>query len=107
MVPAVLAAPAHDVPDNVLDVGGVNVDPPTLVTFGVQLLITGDDNFNASVCTKFRVHGTTTWHDAQALFRVHPLSHPTRSRAEARTGSTRSPRRSKAASPCNSRSAPA
>jgi len=36
--------------DDVLHVGTVNVDPPTLVTLGVQLLVTGDDDHDALHC---------------------------------------------------------
>lgn len=58
--------------DNVLHVGTASVDPPTLVALGVQLLVTGDDNFNATVALRYRKTGTTAWRDALPLFRVHP-----------------------------------
>ena len=50
----------------------MNVDPPTLVTLGVQLLVTGDDDHDASVAVRYRPVGESTWHDALPLFRVRP-----------------------------------
>src|SRR5947208_2618301 len=41
-----LTAPAHA--DDVLHPGAVNVDRPTLVTLGLQLLISGDDDHDAA-----------------------------------------------------------
>jgi hypothetical protein len=62
--------------DNVLHPGVPVLDRPTLITIGIQLPITGDDNFNAQVTVKYRKLGTTTWTDALPLFRVHPESTP-------------------------------
>ena len=58
--------------DNVLHPGSPTLDRPTLVALGIQLPITGDDNFNASVAVRYRISGTGTWHQALPLFRVHP-----------------------------------
>jgi Chondroitinase B len=65
-----LAASAHA--DDVLHVGTASLDPPTVVALGAQLMITGDDNFNAQVTVRYRPAGTTAWRDALPLFRVHP-----------------------------------
>ncbi|MDB4957964.1 MAG: hypothetical protein JWO36_5533 [Myxococcales bacterium] len=65
--------------DNTLHVGAPVMDPPTLVALGVQLPITGDDNFTATVAMRYRKMGTTDWHDALPLVHVH---------AEAVTGLT-------------------
>jgi Chondroitinase B len=58
--------------DNILHPGAPVFDRPTLTTLGVQLPITGDDNFNASVTVRYRKTGTATWRQGLPLFRVHP-----------------------------------
>lgn len=58
--------------DDVLHLGAATVDRPTLVTLGVQLPISGDDDHDAQVTARYRVHGSPTWRDALPLFRVHP-----------------------------------
>src|ERR1700687_5324739 len=58
--------------DNIVHPGSPVFDQPTLTTLGVQLPITGDDNFNASVTVRYRKTGTGTWRQALPLFRVHP-----------------------------------
>jgi MYXO-CTERM domain-containing protein len=58
--------------DDVLHVGTAQLDRPTLVALGVQLLITGDDNHNASVAVRYRSTGTTAWRQGLPLFRVRP-----------------------------------
>jgi MYXO-CTERM domain-containing protein len=60
--------------DDVLHVGTPSLDRPTLVAHGVQLLISGDDDHDASVAVKYRVKGTAAWHDGPPLFRVRPES---------------------------------
>jgi hypothetical protein len=60
--------------DDVLHPGAVNVDRPTVITLGVQWLISGDDNHNARVGVRYRPTGTSTWQTAMDLFRVHPES---------------------------------
>jgi hypothetical protein len=57
--------------DDVLHPGAVNLDRPTLVTLGVQLLVTGDDNHDATVGVRYRPVGGN-WHVGRDLFRVHP-----------------------------------
>ena len=57
--------------DDVLHPGAPELDPPTITALGVGLPITGDDNFTAQVAVLYRVTGTTTWHDALPLARVH------------------------------------
>jgi len=58
--------------DNIVHPGSPVFDRPTLTTLGVQLPITGDDNFNASVTVRYRKTGTSAWRQALPLFRVHP-----------------------------------
>jgi hypothetical protein len=58
--------------DNVLHPGTPTLDRPTLTALGVQLLVSGDDNFNATVALQYRVAGTQTWQTGLPLFRVHP-----------------------------------
>ncbi|MCU1262356.1 MAG: hypothetical protein JWO80_5241 [Bryobacterales bacterium] len=58
--------------DNLLRPGVPTLDRPTLTALGVQLPLTGDDNFNSSVSVQFRISGTSTWQTALPLFRVHP-----------------------------------
>ena len=70
----VLLAAAAVRADDVLHPGMVGVDRPTVVTLGVQLLVTGDDNHNARVAVRYRPLGTETWRSAMDLFRVHPES---------------------------------
>jgi hypothetical protein len=74
-VVALLAvAPRAHAVDDVLHPGAVNVDRPTIITLGVQLLITGDDNHDARVAVRYRPTGDPTWRDAMDLFRVRPES---------------------------------
>jgi hypothetical protein len=58
--------------DDVLHAGAVSLDRPTLLTLGVQLLVTGDDDHDAQVAVRYRPVGDPTWRDAMPLFRVHP-----------------------------------
>ncbi|HVW24399.1 MAG TPA: hypothetical protein VHC69_03475 [Polyangiaceae bacterium] len=60
--------------DDVLHVGTASLDRPTLVALGVQLLITGDDDYDARVTVRYRVHGSSTWRNGPPLFRVRPDS---------------------------------
>jgi Chondroitinase B len=52
--------------------GAPALDPPTVTALGVQLLVTGDDNHDATVTLRYRPSGAMTWRDALPLFRVHP-----------------------------------
>src|SRR5437764_12439775 len=67
-----LTAPAHA--DDVLHPGAVVVDRPTLVTLGVQLLVSGDDDHDARVEVRYRPVGDPMWKAGMDLFRVHPES---------------------------------
>lgn len=58
--------------DDVLHLGMAVVDRPTLITLGVQLPVTGDDNHNATVGVRYRVSGAPDWKTALPLFRVRP-----------------------------------
>src|SRR5260370_7396585 len=58
--------------DNTVHPGSPVFDRPTLTTLGVQLPITGDDNFNAAVTVRYRKTGASNWRQALPLFRVHP-----------------------------------
>ena len=69
---------AYPCPDDVLHPGLLRLDRPTLMALGVQLLITGDDNHNATVTVRYRPGGAATWRDALPLFRVRPESVPDR-----------------------------
>jgi hypothetical protein len=60
--------------DDTLHVGAVNVDRPTLMTLGVQLLITGDDDHDAQVGVRYRQLSTVAWRTAMNLFRVRAES---------------------------------
>jgi hypothetical protein len=57
---------------NDLVVSEAKLDPPTVVSLGVQLLVSGDDDFDATVDVRYRKTGTTAWKSGPALFRVHP-----------------------------------
>jgi hypothetical protein len=65
---ASIAALAADV----LIPGTVQGDRPTITTLGVQWLVTGDDDHDASVTVRFSVAGSGVWADALPLRRVHP-----------------------------------
>jgi hypothetical protein len=58
--------------DDVLHPGAVVIDAPTVVTLGVQLLLSGDDDHDARVAVRYREVGTVPWSAAMDLFRVHP-----------------------------------
>src|SRR5438874_1243548 len=57
---------------DLLDICEAKLDRPTVVSLGVQLLISGDDNFDATVAVRYRKQGTTDWHTGPFLMRVHP-----------------------------------
>src|SRR5262249_28085737 len=68
---AITALAGHARADDVLHPRVPALDPPTITALGVQLPITGDDNFNASVAVRYRRAGTTAWRDALPLTHVH------------------------------------
>ena len=67
-------ASAFPCPDPALQVGMALLDRPTLMALGVQLLIGGDEDRDATVAVRYRVAGTPAWNDALPLFRVRPES---------------------------------
>lgn len=52
--------------------GTATIDQPTYTTLGVQLPVTGDTNYNATVALRYRVSGSGSWSSALPLFRVRP-----------------------------------
>lgn len=67
---ALVAAPAWA--GNLLSVSAPTLGRPTLTSLGVQMLITGDDNFNATVKVRYKKASATKWKTGMPLFRVHP-----------------------------------
>src|SRR5258705_1166065 len=57
---------------NVLTVQDPTLDPPTVVSLGVQMLISNDDDFDATVTLRYRKGGATAWRTGLPLYRVHP-----------------------------------
>jgi len=56
---------------DLLTLGEAKLDRPTVVSLGVQLLISGDDDFDATVDVRYRKQGTTSWKNGPPLVRVH------------------------------------
>ena len=69
---AVLAVAAPARAGNVLSVSDPTLDRPTLTSLGVQVLISGDDNFDATVAVRYKKSSDSTWKTGMPLFRVHP-----------------------------------
>ncbi len=69
---AALLLPSTALAGDVLTVLEVKVDPPTLHTLGVQVLISDDDDRDASVAVRVRRQGDADWREALPLLRVHP-----------------------------------
>jgi len=57
---------------NALAISDVKVDRATHHTIGIQVLIAGDANHNATIATRVRIAGVSTFRDATPLFRVLP-----------------------------------
>src|SRR5438477_10807109 len=57
---------------NVLTVQNPTLDPPTVVSLGVQLPITDDDDFDSTVTLRYRKTGAIAWRTGLPLYRVHP-----------------------------------
>jgi len=72
-IAAALHAGSAGAADNLVP-GSAALDPPTVVTLGVQLLVSGDDNHDAKVTVRYRPSGTSTWKDGLPLYRVRPES---------------------------------
>jgi uncharacterized membrane protein YgcG len=67
---ASLARPASA--GDVLNILEVKVDPPTLHTAGVQVLISDDDNRNATISVRYREVGAASYIEGPPLLRVWP-----------------------------------
>lgn len=74
-------------PDKVLHPAEARLDRPTLIALGVQWLVSGDENHDASVSVRYRKVGTSTWNDALPLMRVRPEAVKDRVVAEQFAGS--------------------
>ena len=61
-------------PDPVLHLGTLRLDRPTLLSLGVQLLISGDDDRDATASLRYRKVGDSEWREALPLLRVRPES---------------------------------
>jgi hypothetical protein len=55
-----------------LDVREIRWDRPTPTTLGLQVLIGGDDDYDASISVRYRAAGSTAWLPALPLHRVRP-----------------------------------
>jgi len=71
LVPLVAVIPGAQAQAN-LELVEIRVDPPTLHTLGVQVLIQGDDDHDATVSVRIRPTGSDEWRDGPPLFRVRP-----------------------------------
>ncbi|HEU4620551.1 MAG TPA: hypothetical protein VFV10_21140 [Gammaproteobacteria bacterium] len=66
---ALLAAQGARAEDRVT-AGDASVEPPTLVSLGVDWLIDGDDDRDARVDVEYRKAGETEWHEGLPLLRL-------------------------------------
>jgi MYXO-CTERM domain-containing protein len=57
---------------NDLAVVATKIDPPTLITLGVQVQVSGDDNRDAHIDVRYRRKGASAWRDGLPLFHVRP-----------------------------------
>jgi MYXO-CTERM domain-containing protein len=71
LLPALLLLSSPARAADAIVVGEAKLDRPTVTALGVQLLITGDDDFDAKVDVRYRKIGGA-WANAAPLFRVHP-----------------------------------
>lgn len=69
LVGVLYAAPSAADP---IEVGELRLDRPTLHSIGLQLLIAGDDDGDASASVRYRESGASEWREGPALFRVLP-----------------------------------
>jgi hypothetical protein len=60
--------------DDVLHVGTSALDRPTVITAGIRLMISGDDDHDARVGVRYQLRGSGNWRDGAPLFRVRPES---------------------------------
>jgi MYXO-CTERM domain-containing protein len=70
--PIVLLLPRSAGAANDLTILEVKLDPPTHHALGVQMLISGDDDRDATVSVRYRKQGDSEWRNGPPLFRVHP-----------------------------------
>lgn len=59
---------------NNLTVIKTNLDLPTVISLGVQVLISDDDNRNATIALRYRKSGTETWYEGLPLMRVNEVA---------------------------------
>jgi hypothetical protein len=72
-----LALAAGETPSaNAAKAGELTLDPPTLHCLGVQWLVTGDANANATATIAYRKAGSQNWLNALPLLRVTPDALP-------------------------------
>ena len=69
---ALALTPSLAFAQNTLAIDSVVPDPSTVITLGVQVLIHGDANHDASISVRYRPMGQTAFHDAMPLYRVRP-----------------------------------
>jgi hypothetical protein len=67
---AVLLWTAAAVAEDRVTAGAASVEPPTLVSLGVDWAIEGDDNRNAVVAVEYRQAGTADWRTGLPLLRL-------------------------------------
>ena len=56
--------------DDRVTAGAASVEPPTLISLGVDWPIEGDDNRNASVAVEYQAVGEASWRQALPLLRL-------------------------------------
>ena len=56
--------------DDRVTAGAASVEPPTLISLGLDFSIEGDDNRNAAVTLEYRQAGATEWHVGLPLMRL-------------------------------------
>jgi hypothetical protein len=72
MALAMAAFPSAAHAADALTLGELRLDRPTPHTLGVQLLVSDDDDRDASVTVRVREVGSDVWRDAHPLLRVWP-----------------------------------
>src|SRR5688572_25626905 len=72
VIAIVLVVAARADAQNALTISDVRTDRETLHTIGVQVLISGDANRNATIEVRYRPMGMTEYRTAPPLFRVLP-----------------------------------
>jgi MYXO-CTERM domain-containing protein len=72
LVPALCFSASEAHAGNTLAITETKLDAPGVITLGVQMLISGDDNHDAKITLRYRKTGTTAFVDGLPLFRVHP-----------------------------------